>query len=199
MKIKNLLQEYKQKRRQIKKRLAEFKKIQQQGKKKLFAELVFCLCTPQSKAISCDEAVRRLERSRDLFKGSPEKIAQCLKGLVRFHNNKAKYIVEARKKFFKNPVLAREWLVKNIKGLGMKEASHFLRNIGLGEQLAIIDRHILTNLKRYGVINSAPQSISKKQYLELEKKMQQFSEDIKIPLPDLDLLFWSSQTGRIFK
>ena len=207
-----LLQNYKQDKQLIKKRLAEFKKVRQAGRNRLFAELCFCLCTPQSKAVNCDEAVSRLVKSGALFDGCSRRISKYLKGLVRFHNAKAKYIVEAREKFcnagkwdrhhFEKMVsvpIFRQWLVKNIKGLGLKEASHFLRNIGLGGQLAIIDRHILTNLKRYGVINNVPQSISKKQYLELEKKMQQFSKDIKIPLPDLDLLFWSSQTGHIFK
>jgi len=38
-----------------------------------------------------------------------------------------------------------EWLVKNLTGLGYKEAGHFLRNIGSGK-IAILDRHILRNL-----------------------------------------------------
>lgn len=197
--LKELLSSYKKRKREIKKRLGEFKKLQEAGKKKLFAELCFCLCTPQSKAVNCNKAVRRLQASGALIDGCQREIARHLKGLVRFHNNKAKYIVRAREKFFKNFALTREWLVENIKGLGMKEASHFLRNIGLGSDLAIIDRHILTNLSKYGAINNIPKHISNKQYLAIESDMRRFSKEVGIPLAELDLLFWSNQTGHVFK
>ena len=94
---------------------------------------------------------------------------------------------------------ARTWLVKNIKGLGMKEASHFLRNIGFFEEIAILDRHILKNLKKSGAIKSVPKTLSAKKYLELEKQMQGFSEKTGIPMQDLDLFFWAQETGEIFK
>lgn len=63
---------------------------------------------------------------------------------------------------------------ENIKGLGCKEASHFLRNIGLGNDMAILDIHILGNLKRYKVIEEIPSSISRKNYLNIEDKMRKF-------------------------
>jgi N-glycosylase/DNA lyase len=94
---------------------------------------------------------------------------------------------------------ARDWLVENIKGIGYKEASHFLRNIGFGENLAILDVHILRNLKKVGVIKELPKSITKKRYLNIENKFKKFSDRIKIPMAHLDLLFWSLETGKIFK
>ena len=106
-----------------------------------------------------------------------------LKG-VRFGRNKAEYIILARRKFMEEGSIrkiidgwddsftAREWLVKNVKGMGYKEASHFLRNIGKGENLAILDRHILKNLLLLGVIEKIPSSISKRRYYEIEKKMK---------------------------
>ncbi len=81
----------------------------------------------------------------------------------------------------------------------MKEASHFLRNMGFGEELAILDRHIVRNLLRYGAINQMPKNLGKKNYLLIEEKTLQFSKRIKIPLAELDLLFWSKETGKIFK
>jgi thermostable 8-oxoguanine DNA glycosylase len=51
----------------------------------------------------------------------------------------------------------------------------------------------------YKVISSIPKNINKNKYLELEQKFIKFSEDIKIPLVDLDLLFWAKQTGVVFK
>jgi N-glycosylase/DNA lyase len=93
----------------------------------------------------------------------------------------------------------REWLVKNVLGLGYKEASHFLRNIGRNDGLAILDRHILRNLKRLGVIKSIPKSISRKYYLDIEQRFSKFAIDLGIALDELDLVFWSMGTGEIRK
>ncbi|MFA6914592.1 MAG: DNA lyase, partial [Endomicrobiia bacterium] len=131
----------------------------------------------------------------------------------RFHNNKAKYLVEARDKFtvnnkisikekissFKSSIELRQWLIENIKGIGYKEASHFLRNIGLGLDLAILDRHILKNLKLFEAIDEIPQTLTPKKYLEIEEKMKIFCKKLKIPMSHMDLLMWCMQTGGIFK
>jgi N-glycosylase/DNA lyase len=197
----------------ISKRLNEFALRWTNGSDEdIFAELVFCLFTPQSKAKSCWTSVNTLIDKKLLLKGTKTEIAKEL-NRVRFHNNKAGYVVLARQQFSKNgkisikPVIesfnnvfeAREWLVKNVKGLGFKEASHFLRNIGFGEKITILDRHILKNLKLAGVIDQVPPTITKKIYMEIEKKMIAFSNKIKIPLNHLDLLFWCNETGEIFK
>ncbi|MCD6386503.1 N-glycosylase/DNA lyase [Candidatus Sumerlaeota bacterium] len=197
----------------IEKRLSEFQCTWQRGdQEELFVELVFCLLTPQSKAKSCWQAVENLRKKDLLLKGNTQQIMRELKG-VRFKYKKAQYLVEARKVFFINgrirtkeiigkfstPYQAREWLVQNVKGPGYKEASHFLRNIGLGDELAILDRHILKNLSLLGVIKEIPSSLSKGRYLELEKKMMRFASRIKIPLSHLDLLLWYKETGEVFK
>jgi thermostable 8-oxoguanine DNA glycosylase len=54
-------------------------------------------------------------------------------------------------------------------------------------------------LKEYGVIEEIPEVLTKKNYLEIEKKMKEFAKLIRIPLDELDLLFWSEETGFIFK
>ncbi len=194
-------------------RLNEFKNIWAVGSEEdIFAELVFCLFTPQSKALSCGEAVRILSNKGLLIKGDSKDISKEI-NIVRFRNNKARYLVEARNKFYSDGKLKirerisgfsdifelRDWLVENIKGLGFKEASHFLRNIGFGKDFAILDRHILKNIKRLNVISAIPKTISKKSYLEIERKMKRFVKKVKIPLDHLDLLFWSIETGGIFK
>jgi N-glycosylase/DNA lyase len=83
--------------------------------------------------------------------------------------------------------------------MGYKEASHFLRNIGMGEDLAILDRHILKNLKILGVISEIPVSLTRNKYLEIEIKMRDFAENVKIPMSHLDLLLWYKETKEIFK
>ncbi len=210
--MKKLLQNYRNKKQGIKQRLESFRQIYKKGDKDIFRELCFCILTPQSKATICDKAIKRLQKEGLLFNGaSQERIKACLKG-VRFPNNKARYIVGARN-FFKNgkgPDIknrldakdlskTRDWLVKNVKGLGYKEASHFLRNIGLGRDLAILDRHIMKNLKRYNVIKRIPASLSRKKYIEIETKMKGFFKDIGISMEEIDLLFWSMETGFVFK
>ena len=195
---------------QIESRLQDFSRIwKQASEEELFRELVFCLLTPQSKARTCWRAVERLERKCMIKEAGPEEITRELVG-VRFNLRKGDYICLARSRFsscslrdtlagFSDAFAAREWLVANIKGLGYKEASHFLRNIGLGGDLAILDRHILKNLALLGVIDEVPASPSKKLYLEIEKKMIDFSREAKIPMPHLDLLLWYKEAGEVFK
>jgi N-glycosylase/DNA lyase len=182
------------------------------SEEEIFAELIFCLFTPQSKAVTCWTAVNDLANKNMIFSATDTEIAKTIK-TIRFRNNKAKYVIKARKLFisnhkirikekltsFKNIFEARLWLVKNIKGLGYKEAGHFLRNIGIGKNLAILDRHILKNLKIYGAINEIPKTLTTKTYLEIEKQMQNFSTKIGIPMAHLDMLFWCKNTGGIFK
>ena len=203
---------YNEKRDQIQNRLQEFKQVLEWPDEDVFAELCFCLLTPQSSAKVCWDAVTRLKQHTLLLKGQAGELESYLKE-VRFGDSKARYIVEARNQFtkdgelhlksrisgFYNAFELREWLVKNVKGLGYKEASHFLRNIGRGEEFAILDRHILRNLNRMRVIPEIPVSITKKRYLEIEEKLRRFSSQIGIPMADLDLLFWSKETGWIFK
>lgn len=210
--MKKLISEYKKRKDLIRKRLKEFSAVHKSKDEDIFSELCFCLFTPQSKAVYCDKAVKELKYSGLLLKGDEGAIGNILRGNVRFHNKKAAYLVGAREFFKEGKGLAlkgrldaadtfgtREWLVRNIKGLGYKEASHFLRNIGLGKDIAIIDRHILKNLKKYGAIKSIPPSISRSNYISLEGAMRDFSKKVKIPMEELDLLFWSAQTGFIFK
>ena len=195
---------------QIEARLGEFRHIWETASDEdLFRELVFCLLTPQSKARTCWKAVQRLDRKCMMSTGGSSEIQEELVG-VRFNRRKADYICRARLMFcetslratvagFASPATAREWLVENVMGLGYKEASHFLRNIGLGEDLAILDRHILKNLVLLGVIDEVPGSPTKRIYLEIEKKMEAFSRKAEIPMGQLDLLLWYKEAGEVFK
>jgi N-glycosylase/DNA lyase len=204
---------YRKKKREISLRLGEFR---QRGlhasDEELFSELAFCLLTPQSRAKFCWEAILDLKEQHMLLKGSADQIKRRLH-CVRFHNKKASYLVAARNLFLRDGTISikalleehedsyecREWLVKNVKGLGYKEASHFLRNIGRGEDLAILDRHILKNLHLLGVIAKIPETLSKTTYRRIETDMEKFALSAKIPFAHLDLLLWYKETGEIFK
>ena len=132
MKKEQLLKEYKLKKEDIKDRLNDFKKL---SKNEHIHELFFCLLTPQSNAKKCWQAVEQLKNLKNFNKKT---LTNILKSKTRFHNNKVNYILEAKKNWSniyphlnkENPSEIREWLHKNIKGFGLKESSHFLRNMG---------------------------------------------------------------------
>ena len=92
---------------------------------------------------------------------------------------------------------AREVLIKNIDGYGLKEASHFLRNIGFLE-VAIIDRHIFKYLKNNGLISNQ-KTITSRVYKEAEQVLQKISQSIGITSGELDLYLFYKQTGKVLK
>lgn len=205
---------YKEKQKDIEKRLREFKEIWERGSNEdIHAELSFCILTPQSKAVNAWKAITTLRENGLLFNGSAEDIVEYL-NIVRFKNNKAKYLFALREqmqnekgeiitKDFFNSITdvkeKREWIVKNIKGMAYKEAGHFLRNVGFGKEIAILDRHILKNLVKLEVIEDVPKSLTPKLYLEIEEKMKAYCKFISIPMDSLDLLLWYKEAGEIFK
>lgn len=211
--LKDLLEEYNSIRSNIEERLTEFGNIWQEGTgEDIFYELMFCLMTPQSRAELCWASVLRVRERNILKVKKSEEILEDMAG-VRFKYKKSGYILEARDKFFVNgnfnikEIISgysdihklRSWLVSEIKGIGLKEAGHFLRNIGFGKKITILDRHILKNLKKYSVIRDYPDSLSRGKYFEIEERMLKFSERIGIPPDHLDLLFWFREAGKIFK
>lgn len=180
-------------------RVREFEKNQN-----IFNELCFCLLTANYNA---EKAITIQDKIRNGFsRFSRTELAEKLRRLgYRYPNKRAEYIVEARnrkKQLLQNlkrldAIQLREWLVKNIKGLGYKEASHFLRNIGY-KSLAIIDFHIIDILVRHKIIQE-PKTLTKNRYLEIENTLRKISGKLKLPLSELDLYLWYSETGKVLK
>ncbi len=186
----------------IDQRIKEFKELGKKDTTLWFSELCFCLLTANAQAKRAIEIQNHLGPEGFINK-TQEEIASVIKSFGhRFHNTKAKYIVLARKyidikdilKDYKNGKEAREFLEKNVIGLGYKEASHFLRNVGY-DDVAIIDRHIIRFLYQYHYIDQLPKVITKKIYLELENILTQFG----ITLDKLDLMIWYHMTGTVLK
>jgi len=186
----------------IDQRLKEFKEFKNKSNEEWFSELSFCILTANSKAITALNIQKEISYI-GFLNLKEEELAKIIRNNNhRFHNNKARYICYARKyNNIKDIILnikdineKRQFLVKNIKGLGFKEASHFLRNVGFSDY-AIIDRHIIKFLYKYKYINCIPRNISKKYYIELENILRNFN----IPLDKLDLMIWYFVTGQILK
>ncbi len=194
-------EEFEKKKKIIQNRLKEFSEIDE---KDYFYELCFCLLTPGSKARQAEKVIDFLKKED--FENKSIKFGDELKK-VRFHNNKRRNLVEMKEKYSEifnklngenDNLRLREYLVKNVRGLGYKEASHFLRNIGR-KNLVILDRHILKNMVTSGALDKIPHSLSRKSYLEIERKFKKLAKESSISVDELDLLFWSFETGEVFK
>jgi len=140
---------------------------------------------------------------------SEEQLAKKLSKLGhRFPNARAKYVIGARihkdnikeiLESLEDDLKKREWVVENIKGIGMKEASHFLRNIGY-KNLAIIDFHIVDLLVKNNLIEPPKsRSITPKKYIEIENLLKQIAQKTNLNLGELDLYLWYEETGKILK
>ena len=135
-----------------------------------------------------------------IFTGSQDEIRKKLKEIYRFHTLRAGYIYEARENFRNidiNSKNIRNDLVDNIKGIGMKEASHFLRNVGF-DDFAIIDFHIIDLLVKNNLIEK-PKTLTKKKYLEIENVLRKLANKVNLSLGELDLYLWFAETGKVLK
>lgn len=189
--------------KEINSRLKEFQELNKKGNDDWFCELCFCILTANSKAETALKIQAELHSKGFLNKTLNEIVFVIRKNNHRFHNNKAKYILEARKfSKIKNILLKekdpREWLFKNVKGLGWKESSHFLRNVGY-TNYAILDRHILNLFVAENYLKEKPKVLSGKIYFEIEEIFNKLAKELKMNSAELDLYMWYIKTGKILK
>ncbi len=188
----------------IRGRIKEFEKTGKEKEDTVFSELCFCLLTANFQAEKCIQIQKDMGRD---FHYLPEKeLAEKLKKAGhRFWPQRANRIVEAREcktelcklVMNTNGKEMREWISRNVKGLGMKESSHFLRNIGY-KDVAIIDFHIVDLLVAENIIQKH-KTITKKIYLNIEKELEKLAEQTNLNLAELDLYLWYIETGKILK
>jgi N-glycosylase/DNA lyase len=199
-----LNKQYANKRSEVRKRLKDFAiKGKNMNNRDLFLELCFCICTPQSKAVKVAEVIN--EKNIDKLLSLEHKdLAELLRRNTRFHNNKAGHIIAARKylselaKLPTDSVEAREFLVKNIRGIGYKEASHYLRNTG-HRNLCIIDRHVINLMHELKVFSDAKSPTTPRKYLEMEHQVKDYARKHNYDVDELDLVLWSIKTGYVFR
>ncbi len=186
-------------------RMREFEELGGRSNEEIFKELAFCLLTAN---YSAEGGIKIQRAIGDGFITLPkEELERRLKELGhRFPRARAEYIVEARRllptlkdilRSFDDEKKLREWLARNVKGLGYKEASHFLRNIGY-KNVAIIDYHIVDVLVRFGVIER-PRTLTKRKYLEIESILERIARETGLTLGELDLYLWYMETGKVLK
>ena len=213
--VDRLRAEYAQRRKEIRARLREFRRVWQTASdSRLWEEMVYCIFTAGA---SAKMGLRSVDALRPLLKTGAQ--AEMTKALVaagahRFPNARPGYVIVTRdylEEFFsmqlrrrldsfRDPMERRDWLAgePRIKGLGYKESSHFLRNIGF-KGYGILDKHIVRCLCELKVIDSPKPPTSRGRYLETEDRMRRFAADTGIDFDELDLLLWSTKTGEILK
>ena len=211
--IDELRRDYSAKKPLIVKRLAEFRTVYEKGDRAIFEELCYCILTAGS---SAKMGMRTVTVLKDILRtGSEKELQQRAQAhRLRFSSLRPSYIHHTREYLddlcglklkrligsFDGRHARRDFFAKNkgVKGLGYKEASHFLRNIGF-PGYAILDKHILNSLREMGVIGPRMRSTTRAGYLAIEMKFEQFAKEIGIDMDHLDLLLWSRKTGEILK
>jgi N-glycosylase/DNA lyase len=178
----------------IKERMRGFGEVED-----LFGELCFCLMTAGFRADRCIEIQKEIG-SRFVDFGLDDLAKELKRMGHRFWPQRAERIVLARKLVGELDRVRvegdRDWLVANVKGLGMKEASHFLRNVGV-EDVAIVDFHIVDLLVREGMIEKGV--LNRKRYLEVEGVLRELAGRVGLSLGELDLYLWYIETGKVLK
>jgi len=210
--VDDLKKHYRERKPEIQARLSEFRELYFKGDLEIFKELCFCILTANTSAkmgITCIEAA-----GDDILTADLESLRGVLCGRYRFWKIRPAYIIHTRDYLMRETGFRikdridsltdfnerRDFFAANpgIKGIGYKEASHFLRNIGFSGY-AILDKHIVNLLFDIGVLPDPKKPANKKQYLATEDKMRDFSKDIKIGMDELDLALWSYKTGAVLK
>jgi N-glycosylase/DNA lyase len=213
--VESVVATHRARRKEIQKRLAEFEDVWRHGSDaRLWEELAFCIFTAGASArmgLNAIDAVRSL-----LLDGESEEMTKVLRkaGAHRFPVARPRYIVTTRNylrahfsmalrdrlRSFSDPDERRDWLAqeREIKGLGYKESSHFLRNVGVKGH-AILDKHVMQCLAEVQVIDTAKPPANRTKYLEIEREFRRFARKIKIDFDELDLVLWSMKTGEILK
>ena len=186
-------------------RIHEFEKIRALSIDEIFKELCFCIMTANCGAEKCIEVHEGI--ANGFLNLSKEKLTAKFKILgYRFPNIRSEYIVKARghKDNLEEMIKTnddinglRDWILKNIKGIGYKEASHFLRNIGY-KNYAIIDFHIVDLMVKNNLIDK-PKTMTKTKYLEIEELLKSIGNKLNLNMAELDLYLWYLETGKILK
>lgn len=215
----DLKQHYLENQEEIQSRLEEFRQLREVSDERLFKELCFVIFTSQSSAEDAWSATEKLDERGLLLDSDKDAIESVLVNHgIQYEDRKAEFLAE-NLRFLSQPTFSdassdikirsrikpdnlekcRKWFVNNIKGLSWKGASHFLRNIGYGNSFAILSSHTASVLFDLDVLKNSEPPKDKSEYLDAERKVQEFSEEIGIDIQALDLVLWSYRTGKVFK
>ncbi|MFN3975933.1 MAG: N-glycosylase/DNA lyase [Aquificaceae bacterium] len=209
----------------VKGRLLEFKRLGKEGRTTfdfrpyadyvyeadIFSELCFCILTANSSALLGIklQSIIGIEGFKEMGLEELERVISSAGH--RFARQRAERIVKARENFDRvmevlrgsregkeiRELLSDSCSKYKIEGFGLKEASHFLRNIGF-EDVAIVDRHIFRYLKEKQLLPDY-KSLTRRIYLTAEEKLQNICQKLGISQAELDLYIFYYKTGKVLK
>lgn len=161
----------------------------------IFYHLCFCMCVPQTTWKKTKEVITILQEKNFYNKHIPTFSLEKIVKPLRFYRRKTAFLQEVKLMFPQVLILLEEWrngdisgvalrdeIANEIKGMGMKTSSQFLRNLGV-EGLAIIDTHILKYLGKEKVSG-------RKEYLQYESIFQKRAKKLGISTSVLDTIIW---------
>lgn len=183
-------------------------------------ELIACILGSQVRYETAMNALERIEHAGlldddwwnndkdqyeiEIYKTLAGKMYSTQKGSYRFPHVRAHQIAQTRNTFcrksikellFKStePKKIRRNLVDEISGLGPKQASMFMRNIGLSYDLAILDSHVLNFLKMQNSLYDDNLRISSiAAYERIENIAIDYAESLGYPVGFLDWAIWAT-------
>ncbi len=185
-------------------------------------ELVSCILGSQVRYEMAVEAIENLEsagllndaywcqRKDDEFEGDVFMVLAGRSddprhgGSYRFPGVRAKQLAQVRSALARAPIMSRltvsscsshlrQQLIEDISGIGPKQASMFLRNIGKSYDLAILDTHVLQFMRMQGLLSEAGGRIGTiKEYEKTERVVVQYAASIGYPVGYLDWAIWAT-------
>ncbi len=190
----------------------------------LWREFCLCVLSSRTRFELASEAVDRLERSGVLarMRAKPTNVHHAeveavlrprkdgkvgARGIPFWRSRSAQLLGSAaalyagRRKGLKSillrigdPERVRSEFVSTLPGMGMKQASHFLQNIGFSRDLAIIDTHLLSFIiEDLMLIRFESHGVSERMYMDLERRVQRMAAANGFSLRQLDRAIWRSK------
>lgn len=122
---------------------------------------------------------------------------------IRFHRRKAEHICRTMSEFIVNGTTfdqlvwghesvqnARADIIKHCHGIGPKQASMFLRNVGWRHNLAVLDKHVLDFMHIMGLAGSGKSISTLNEYQRLESALQHYADSYSVEMYYLDIAIW---------
>ena len=182
----------------------------------LWYELTACILGSQVPNWMGVAATMKLQESRLLIPtvGSSERAIACVlqTPLVspdgsarryRFPNTKSRQIAAAQLRVVKfygslgalvysaSGEESRRRLIECVPGVGLKQASLFLRNIGVSTDFAILDVHVVRYMAIIGLARALPNSLTTDMYYVLESVLSHYAQCLGFSVGHVDRAIWA--------
>ena len=191
------------------------------SEEQLFEELICCILSSQVSYVLAKAAIQKLANADLVSLNKPsisardyeKRVNSVLKSSIlnngkkvhyRFPNLRARQIAELRNNIIQNnfnlfdivykqtdPLKIRNTLIDVISGVGPKQSSMFLRNIGRSYDLAILDRHVINYMVAVKITSDINiKKFNKNLYLNTEEELIQYALGIGYPVGCVDWAIW---------